>query len=261
MLAVKIERNLTKNEILELYINQIYLGQRAFGFGAASKIYFGKPLSQATLAEIAMMAGLPKAPSKFNPVVNFKRAKIRQNYILDRMFTLGFLSQEEAANAKNELLQLSSLRTNPSKHSEFFVEMVRRGLIEQWGDDAYTRGFNVHTTLSTTHQEAAFNALKRGLENHDRRQGFRGAIKSVPAKALASDDSLEEILFEFDQIEDMVPAVILDLSEPELGLYVKGFGLSKLPSEKTQYGPTDALLGSETAVSYTHLTLPTNREV
>ena len=158
LLAIKIERHLTKDQILELYINQIYLGQRAFGFAAASKVYFGKTLSQASLAEISMLSGLPKAPSKYNPVVNLKRAKQRQSYVLNRMFGLGFISDRDLEAAKTERLKVSSARPNPSRHAEFFVEMVRQELTEQYGDEAYTKGLNVHTTLSVKHQEAGFQA-------------------------------------------------------------------------------------------------------
>jgi penicillin-binding protein 1A len=178
-LAIKIERNLTKNQILELYINQIYLGQRSYGFAAASKVYFGKPLTQASLAEVSMLAGLPKAPSKYNPVVNLKRAKQRQRYVLNRMNSLGFISDQELEQTKNTALKLSSARKNPSRKSEFFVEMVRQALTERYGDEAYTKGLNVHTTLSVKHQEAGFLALKKGLESHDKRQGYRGSLGSI----------------------------------------------------------------------------------
>ncbi|MBT7997312.1 MAG: penicillin-binding protein, partial [Betaproteobacteria bacterium] len=194
LLAIKIERNLTKNQILELYINQIYLGQRAYGFAAASKIYFGKPLTQASLAEVSMLAGLPKAPSKYNPVVNLKRAKQRQSYVLKRMLSLDFISDELFEQSKIQPLKLSSARPNPSKRAEFFVEMVRQALTERYGDEAYTRGFNVYTTLLTKHQEGGFLALKKGLEAHDRRQGFRGAIGAVDLPSRADDEWLEDTL-------------------------------------------------------------------
>ncbi|MEK9876126.1 MAG: transglycosylase domain-containing protein, partial [Betaproteobacteria bacterium] len=169
LLAIKIERNLSKEQILELYVNQIYLGQRAYGFGAASKVYFGKPLQTASLAEMTMLAGLPKAPSRYNPIVNFKRAKQRQVYVLKRMLTLGFISETQFELASKQNLDLSSSRANPSKHAEFFVEMVRQELSDKFGDDIYTRGLNVYTTLSAKHQEAAYQAVKKGLEDHDRR--------------------------------------------------------------------------------------------
>lgn len=245
LLAIKIERNLTKNQILELYINQIYLGQRAFGFAAASKIYFGKPLSQASLAEISMLAGLPKAPSKYNPVVNLKRAKQRQIYVLNRMFGLSFISDKELEVAKTAKLELSSARLNPSRHAEFFVEMVRRALTEQYGKEAYTRGLNVHTTLSVKHQEAGFQALKKGLEAHDQREGYRGSIATIDMPAKIDDEALEELLHDLEKFEDLTPAVVIDITQSTIEAYTKGVGLITLSDKGTQFGSSDLLVGSE----------------
>ena len=245
LLAVKIERNLTKNQILELYINQIYLGQRSYGFAAASKIYFGKPLTQASLAEISMLAGLPKAPSKYNPVVNLKRAKQRQGYVLNRMYSLGFISDEELDQTKSAILKLSSARKNPSRHAEFFVEMVRQTLTERYGDEAYTKGLNVHTTLSVTHQEAGFLALKKGLESHDERQGYRGPLGFVKLPSKIDDEWLEDSLQDLNPYEDLHPAVVLKAGPQTIEAYVKGMGSAMLANEQAVYGATNLIIGSE----------------
>ena len=244
LLAIKIERNLTKNQILELYINQIYLGQRAYGFAAASKIYFGKPLTQASLAEVSMLAGLPKAPSKYNPVVNLKRAKQRQSYVLKRMLSLGFISNELFEQSKIQPLKLSSARPNPSKRAEFFVEMVRQALTERYGDEAYTRGFNVYTTLLTKHQEGGFLALKKGLEAHDRRQGFRGPIGAVDLPSRTDDEWLEDTLQSFKTYEDLTPSVILQTNSTSIEIYIKGIGTALLSNEGIRFGSEDLLIGS-----------------
>ena len=245
LLAVKIERNLTKNQILELYINQIYLGQRSYGFAAASKIYFGKPLTQASLAEISMLAGLPKAPSTYNPVVNLKRAKQRQGYVLNRMYSLGFISDEELDQTKSAILKLSSARKNPSRHAEFFVEMVRQTLTERYGDEAYTKGLNVHTTLSVTHQEAGFLALKKGLESHDERQGYRGPLGFVKLPSKIDDEWLEDSLQDLNPYEDLHPAVVLKAGPQTIEAYVKGMGSAMLANEQAVYGATNLIIGSE----------------
>jgi penicillin-binding protein 1A len=245
LLAIKIERHLTKDQILELYINQIYLGQRAFGFAAASKVYFGKTLSQASLAEISMLSGLPKAPSKYNPVVNLKRAKQRQSYVLNRMFGLGFISDRDLEAAKTERLKVSSARPNPSRHAEFFVEMVRQELTEQYGDEAYTKGLNVHTTLSVKHQEAGFQALKKGLETHDQRQGYRGPLATLHIPSRIDDEVLEEFLHDFEKLEDLTPAVVLDITPSAIESYTKGVGFVTLSGKGTQFGSLDLLVGSE----------------
>ncbi|MDC1311089.1 penicillin-binding protein 1A [Burkholderiales bacterium] len=245
LLAIKIERNLTKNQILELYINQIYLGQRSYGFAAASKIYFGKPLAQASLAEVSMLAGLPKAPSKYNPVVNLKRAKQRQGYVLNRMYSLGFISEQELEQTKNVILKLSSVRKNPSRHAEFFVEMVRQALTERYGDEAYTKGLNVHTTLLVTNQEAGFLALKKGLELHDERQGYRGPLGTIDLPAKIDDEWLEDSLQDLDPYEDLSPAVVLSIKSGAIEAYVKGTGPVVMMNEQVVYGGTDLTIGSE----------------
>src|ERR1043165_1231999 len=170
LLAFKIEHSLSKEQILELYINQIYLGQRAYGFGAASQIYFGKALDQLTLGEIAMLAGLPKAPSMYNPIANPQRAKQRQQYVLRRMGELGYITAAQYDEALRAPLKARREVSEYSVHAEYLAEMVRQALAEQYPEDVYTRGFRVYTTIRKTDQEAAYAALRKGVLEYDRPQ-------------------------------------------------------------------------------------------
>ena len=183
LLAWKIEANLSKDEILQLYLNQIFLGQRAYGFAAASQIYFGKPLKDVTPAEAAMLAGLPKAPSAFNPVTNPKRAKTRQLYVLRRMHDLRFLTDVQYKEAQTAPLAVrQGLREAAATRAEFVAEMARQVVFDAYGEDAYTRGLTVYTTIRKADQEAAYAALRRGVLDYDRRHGYRGpeAFVSLP---------------------------------------------------------------------------------
>jgi penicillin-binding protein 1A len=174
MLAFKIEHSLSKDQILELYINQIYLGQRAYGFGAASQIYFGKALGELNTAEIAMLAGLPKAPSLYNPVANPQRAKQRQQYVLRRMKELGHITAEQHDEALKLPLRAKREANEYSLHAEYLAEMVRQALSEHYPDDVYTRGFRVYTTVRKADQEAAYLNLRKAVLEYDRQQGYRG---------------------------------------------------------------------------------------
>ncbi|HSC79228.1 MAG TPA: transglycosylase domain-containing protein, partial [Chitinolyticbacter sp.] len=168
LLSFKIEHNLSKDQILELYINQIYLGQRAYGFAAAAQTYFGKPLAELSVAEIAMLAGLPKAPSKYNPVANPKRAALRQQYVLRRMHELRFINDAQYQAALKEPLQVrQSAGIQYTVHAEYLAEMVRQAMVERYKDAAYTQGFKVYTTLDSQQQTAAYAALRKGLLIYD----------------------------------------------------------------------------------------------
>src|SRR5437764_4271897 len=183
LLAFKIEHSLGKEQILELYINQIYLGQRAYGFGAASQIYFGKALDQLTLGEIAMLAGLPKAPSMYNPIANPQRAKQRQQYVLRRMTELGYITAPQYEEAFKVPLRARREVSEYSIHTEYVAEMVRQALAEHYPEDVYTRGVCVYTTIRKADQEAAYDAVRRGVLEYDRRQGYRGPEGDVDLKA------------------------------------------------------------------------------
>jgi penicillin-binding protein 1A len=179
LLTFKLEHLLTKDQILEIYMNQIFLGNRAYGFAAASEAYFGKPIKNITIAEAAMLAGLPKAPSAFNPINNPKRARSRQLYIIERMEENGFITAAQAEAAKKEELKVKSGSDNAKVHAEYVAETVRQLIYAQYGDETYTRGLNVYTTLKAAEQDAAYRALRKGIMDYERRQIYRGPEQFV----------------------------------------------------------------------------------
>ena len=224
LLSFKIEHNLSKDQILELYINQIYLGQRAYGFGAAAQIYFGKQLGDLTVAEAAMLAGLPKAPSAYNPVVNPKRARLRQQYVLRRMFELGFIDGKQQEAALKQALVVKRDTNDFSVHAEFVAEMARQIAADQFPDDVYTRGLRVHTTILKADQEAAYASLRRGVFDYDRRHGYRGAETYLDLKAVTSDqdEALDELLQDINSTEDLQPAIVLNADIKQVRAYRRG---------------------------------------
>ena len=224
LLSFKIENNLTKDQILELYINQIFLGQRAYGFAAAAQIYFGKPLKDVSIAEAAMLAGLPKAPSAYNPVVNPKRAKIRQQYVLRRMHELGFISDSQHEAALNEPLIVKRDLGDYPVHAEFVAEMARQITAERFPDDVYTRGIKVYTTLIKAEQEAAYNSLRKGVMDYDRRHGYRGAESYLDLKDIKSDqdEMIDEALQDVPEAGDLIPALVLEADTKEIKAYRRG---------------------------------------
>ncbi|KRD42121.1 penicillin-binding protein [Acidovorax sp. Root275] len=214
LLTFKLEHLLTKDQILEIYMNQIYLGNRAYGFAAASEAYFGKPLKSVSVAEAAMLAGLPKAPSAYNPISNPKRARSRQLYIIERMEENGFITTEQATGAKKEELKIRSGPDNTRIHAEYVAEMARQLIFTQYGNEAYTRGLNVYTTLNAAEQEAAYGALRRGIMDYERRQQYRGPEKFVvlPTAAQEVEDAIDDALANHPDNGDVLSAVVLEAS-------------------------------------------------
>jgi len=212
LLTFKLEHFLSKDQILEIYMNQIYLGNRAYGFAAASETYFGKPLKDITVAEAAMLAGLPKAPSAYNPVVNPKRARSRQLYIIDRMLENNFITEEQAEAAKAQELKIKNGAAANPIHAEYVAEMVRQLVYAQYGDETYTRGLDVQTTLRTQDQMAAYKALRRGIMDFERRQVYRGPEKfiNLPTNAQELEDAIDEALDEHPDNGDVMSAVVLE---------------------------------------------------
>ena len=217
-LTFKIEHELTKDQILELYINQIFLGQRAFGFAAAARAYYGKPLADVTVAEAAMLAGLPKAPSTFNPFVNPKRAELRQQYVLRRMHELDYLNDAEykSAQAAPSTLRQSS---GPTVHSEYLNEMARQFAFDLVGESAYTRGLTVTTTIKARDQEAGYQALRRGVLDYERRQAFRGPEGYIDLPAVGKDtteakealaEAVDSAFAQYPDSDDLMTAVVLE---------------------------------------------------
>jgi penicillin-binding protein 1A len=213
LLALKIESQLTKEQILEIYMNQIYLGQRAYGFAAASEIYFGKSLGELTIAEAAMLAGLPKAPSAYNPIANPKRARARQQHIIDRMAENSFISQEQAELARQQTLRYR-VNSEPKVHGEFVAETVRQLIFAHYGDEAYSRGLNVHVTVNAADQEVAYRALRRGLLEFELRQLYRGpeAYVDLPSDPKELDARIAEALMDHPDNDELRAAVVVEAS-------------------------------------------------
>lgn len=212
LLTFKLEHMLTKDQILEIYMNQIFLGNRAYGFAAASDAYFDKPLKDIGIAEAAMLAGLPKAPSAYNPISNPKRAKARQLHIIERMHENGFITAAQAVAAKNEELKIKSGSDNTKVHAEYVAETVRQLMYAQYGDQTYTRGLNVYTTLRAADQEAAYKALRRGIMDFERRQIYRGPEKFVtlPSNPQEIEDAIDDALDDHPDNGDLMSAIVLE---------------------------------------------------
>ncbi|APW39338.1 penicillin-binding protein [Rhodoferax koreense] len=225
LLTFKLEHLLSKDQILEIYMNQIYLGNRAYGFAAASETYFGKPLKDISIAEAAMLAGLPKAPSAYNPISNPNRARTRQQYIIDRMAENGFITEDQAAAARKEELSVRSGANANRIHAEYVTETVRQLMYAQYGDETYTRGLNVYTTLRSADQDVAYKALRRGLMDFERRQIYRGPEKFVtlPKDPAELDDAIDEALLEHPDNGDVMSAMVLD-ANPKKITAVRGNG-------------------------------------
>lgn len=213
LLAYKIEQSLSKDKILELYFNQIYLGQRAYGFASAAQIYFNKNVKDLTLAEAAMLAGLPKAPSAYNPIVNPERAKLRQTYILNNMLEEGMITSQQRDDALKEELHYERFVQKIDQNALYVAEMVRQELYEKYGEEAYTQGFHVYTTVNTANQRVATEALRKVLRNFDRGSSYRGAENYID---LSKTDDVEETVSQYLStlytVDKMVPAVVLEAS-------------------------------------------------
>jgi penicillin-binding protein 1A len=234
LLAFKIEHSLSKEQILELYINQIYLGQRAYGFAAASQTYYGKALGQLSLAELSMLAGLPKAPS-MNPISNPQRAKQRQNYVLRRMNELGYIDATQYEDALKAPLRTRREVTEYLVHAEYAAEMVRQALAEHYPEEVYTRGFRVYTTIRKADQEAAYEALRRGVLEYDRRAGYRGPEGYVELPANPSDDDLEDALADHPDNDDLIAAVVLGYDGRQLEAGLRNGERITVPAQGLQF--------------------------
>ena len=212
LLTTKLEHNLSKDQIFEIYLNQIYLGNRAYGFAAASEAYFGKPLKNISIAEAAMLAGLPKAPSAYNPISNPKRARSRQLYIIERMEENGFITREQAASAKLEDLKIRTAMSGLNTHADYVAEMARQLMFAQYGTEIYTRGLNVYTTIRASDQQAAYFALRQGIMDYERRQHYRGPEKfiTLPSNRSEMEDAIDDALIEQGDKGDLLAAVVIE---------------------------------------------------
>jgi len=226
LLTFKIEATLTKDQILDLYMNQIFLGHRAYGFAAASRTYFGKPLADITAAEAAMLAGIPKAPSRFNPIANFDRAKSRQAYVLGRMRSLGYLTEDEYQRALAQPIVIKSAPGTPTGryavHGEYPAELARQLLYGVYQDDIYSRGFNIYTTIDSKDQEAAYESVRAGVLDYTRRAPYPGPEETIDlpqgieSKPDALNDILDDLQEKYPDNGDLLTGVVLSASPTEI---------------------------------------------
>ena len=224
LLALKIEHSLSKEKILELYINQIYLGQRAYGFAAASQGYYGKPLEKLNLAETALLAGLPKAPSGYNPFVNPKRALSRQKEVLHDMYRYGFIKEDIYKEALTEPLRFKVSKQSRDLAADYVAEIVRESLYGQYQDEIYSSGLKVYTTILKANQEAANNAVRDGILDYDLRHGYRGPEKVLDIENLPSSEkknALDTALDEIDEFNGFIPAIITSVSPKAITAHSK----------------------------------------
>ena len=218
LLTFKLEQLLSKDQILEIYLNQVFLGKRAYGFAAASEAYFGKPLQDITIAQAAMLAGLPKAPGANNPVNNSVRARERQLYVIDRMQENGFITAEEATTARQEKFRLRDPPAPAALHAEYVAETVRQLIYAQYGDATYTRGLKVYTSISAVDQSAAYKALRDGILGYERSQVYRGpeAFVDLPDDPAKRAAAIDDVLAEHPDYGDLIAAVVLKASAKEV---------------------------------------------
>jgi len=253
LLAIKIEHSLSKDKILELYINQIYLGQRAYGFAAASQVYYGKPLEKLNLAETALLAGLPKAPSGYNPFVNPKRALSRQKEVLHDMYRYGFIKEDTYQAALKEPLRFKVSKQSRDLAADYVAEIVRESLYAQYQDDIYSSGLKVYTTIRKANQEAANTAVREGILDYDLRHGYRGPEKVLDIETLPSSDkknTLDTALDEVEEFNGFMPAIITSIAPKSIHVHVKngddveitGKGLAFVEKTLNEKDPAKRLL-------------------
>lgn len=228
-LALKIEQSLSKNEILELYFNKIYLGNRAYGIHAAAQVYYGKPIQKLNLAQIAMIAGLPKAPSSYNPIANPDRAKTRRDWILDRMFELDMIDTQQHILSKNKMITARYHGGKTDISAPYVAEMARLEIIKKYGSSAYTSGMRVFLTIDSKLQTAANAAIKQGLENYDKRHGYRPTKQAVSENQLLEIPLLINKLKKIKTATDIQAAIVLDINKDTALLLIKDGSKVTLP--------------------------------
>ena len=220
LLAIKIESLLPKQQILELYLNKIYFGHHAYGVAAAAQVYYGKSVSELTLGELATIAGVPKAPSTYNPVTNPERAQIRRDYVLKRMLKLGMISDEQCEQALAEPMKAGLFTAQTELQAPYIAEMVRNEVYEQYGEDSYLNGYKVYTTVDSRLQQAAESALRQTLHEYDERHGFRGIKRHVELKKQSNEKVWQEALGDVIPMGDTVGALVLEAKDREADLYL-----------------------------------------
>lgn len=248
LLAMKIEKALTKDQILELYLNQIYLGQRSFGFAAASQVYYGKPINKLTLAESALLAGLPKAPTGYNPYINPKRSIDRQHAVLADMHRYGMVTDAQYNEAMQQKLVFKTSKQSRDFAADYVAEIVRQSLYEQYQDTIYSSGLKVYTTIKRANQEAANIAVLQGILEYQRRQGYQKPEKNIDLSHFTADnlrEGLQAALSDFDEYNGFIPAIVTELSAKSVKVFTKnnesldisGVGLSLLQKNLADKNP------------------------
>lgn len=228
ILSLQIEQSLSKNEILTLYLNKIYLGSRAYGVGAAANVYYGKSIQELNLPQFAMIAGLPKAPSAFNPLANPERALLRRDYVLRRMWEVGYISQQDYLTAIQAPITASYHRRDIEVYAPYVAEMIRTQLIEQYGEEIYDTGLNVYTTIKAKHQQAANKALQSALLDYDKRHGYRGVLHHASFDETANQETFEQALTTYDTIGPLSPAIVSAVNPSTAEVYIKSIGMVEL---------------------------------
>ncbi|MFD2294551.1 penicillin-binding protein 1A [Massilia sp. GCM10020059] len=223
-LALKIEKALSKDQILELYMNQIYLGQRAYGFSSAARAYFGKQLDQLSVGEIAMLAGLPQNPSRHNPAVNLKRATQRQHAVLKRMHDLDYITEAQYREAVDQPVRVKPGGQQFATHAEYVAELARQAVFEQFKDEAYTSGIRVTTTIMSKDQDAAYESVRRNVLAYDQRHGYRGpeGFIDLPADPAERDIAIDEALQKRPSSDGLIPAVVTAASARQVSVETQG---------------------------------------
>ena len=234
-ISLLMESEFTKEEIFSLYVNKIFLGQRAYGVGAAAEVYFGKSLDQLTVAEMATLAGIPTAPSVVNPVANADAAKVRRAHVLGRMLELGYITQGQYDEAKSSPMESRLHGSSTEADAPYVAEMVRNEMQAKYGDDVYTAGYKVFTTIDSRLQAAGTVALRTGLLEYDRRHGYRGPTAKVDVGKLATPKDLEGQLEEFPVIGGLRPAIVEKVEAKSAKIYVRDLGEVTLPWEKLSW--------------------------
>lgn len=223
-LALKIERELGKEDILDLYLNKIYLGNRAYGVGAAAEVYYGTDVNHLTLPQLAMIAGLPKAPSTDNPLINPQRALVRRGYVLGRMQADGYITQDQYQQAMAAPMTASYHEATAAVNAPYLAEMVRDYMVSKYGDDAYTAGYSVVTTIDSRLQPLAVSAVRAGLQDYDQRHGWRGPLAHVNLSADSGPSDWAQQVAGRDHVGGLYPAVVVKLENQSVQFYADGAG-------------------------------------
>ena len=221
LLAFKLERELTKKEILELYVNKIFLGHRAYGFAAAAQVYFGKNLAELTLPEMAMLAGLPKAPSRDNPLTNPENALERRNYVLRHMQSLGFIDEPTMTAALGTPLTAAKHVVHYDVDAPYIAEMVRQELVKTYDEEVYAGGFHIYTTISAKHQQPANRALRKGLLEYERRHGYRGPAGHITIRGEPDREKLDDALKDYRVVGGLMPGIVVQIEDRTATVYTQ----------------------------------------